>query len=212
MKYTQILFLMMFCLSCSSNRQPDPNVIEKELQISDNYFIGKRSLDDKANIYTMKIESHIFYTDTIRLYALNNWQNIEYWDGDGGYLLFKDLNGDDDGLKIKISEMNNLNDNYLIIQEKQIVARKEEEQKKKEELERSYSNSSSTSSYSSSNSNSVLCSECSKPCGDYFYYSIMCNLMNVPSIRADKYPGHYCSTRCLDDMQKRQHLCDYQNN
>ena len=73
----------------------------------------------------------------------------------------------------------------------------------------------SNNNYASSRSNStsnhsnttVLCSECGKPCVGHFYYSIMCDFEDVPIGLADKYTAHYCSVRCLDIMQKREHLC-----
>ena len=99
--------------------------------------------------------------------------------------------------------------NRALLEVQQKATQKQEESNKRQESEKSYSNSSTNSSYTSGNSKSVICSECGKSCGSYFYYSIMCNLMNIPSTRANEYFSHYCSVDCLFAMQKREHLCQF---
>jgi hypothetical protein len=128
-----LLFLIML-QSCS--KQNDLNIIGSELILDNQYFVGRRTSDDLANIYTKEIIEGFFINDTIRKYSLNTWTNIEFWDGDNGYLLFKDYTkADENGLKIKLENISYLSDEYLtttdISERREIDRLKELEKRKK---------------------------------------------------------------------------------
>lgn len=123
MKKYLYLFLTVLLFGCSENK--DTNIIDKEFQLNEQYFVGRRTSDKLANVYTKEIKSGLFGKDTIRHYLLNNWTNIEYWDGKGGVLVFKEFNkASNDGLEIPLSDIKNLTDSYLIERQEKAIEEK----------------------------------------------------------------------------------------
>lgn len=130
-----LIIIITISISCSQNN--DPNKIVQQVKFAKDYpyrdvdyYIGRRS-DGLANFYTITVSESLFHNDTVRNYLLSNWQNIEYWDGSGGYFLFKDITDlGNDGFKLKLSELKNLSDEYL---NNEIQKAKIEQQKYKAE-------------------------------------------------------------------------------
>ena len=132
MKYSIIIVSVFLLFSCSSNKKSDPNVIVKELQLNSKYYIGTRASDNKSNIYTVDEKSNPSASDTIRHYLLNTWTDIQFWDVDGGYLLFKEyIKISSDGYKMSLSELDYLNDDYINGKEKEYLTRIEKEANEK---------------------------------------------------------------------------------
>ena len=148
-----IIFILISLFGCNSSNN-DSNKIIKEIQIYNQYFIGKRSVDQLVNIYTKELKSGFWSDDTIRHYLLGNWTNIEYWDGEGGFLLFKNFQKtSSDGLKIPISIISNITDSYLVLMEENIIKDKKKEEQEKEE------NVTYTSTYNIENENDLSTSD-----------------------------------------------------
>ncbi len=111
-----LLLLLQICIlvvqGCKKNS--DTNIIEKEFSVDNIHFVGSRTLDKLCNVYTKEIVNGMFSNDTVRHYQLSTWTTIEYWDGDGGYFLFKNYNlADNNGLRVASNQISTVNDNYL---------------------------------------------------------------------------------------------------
>lgn len=133
MKKYLYLFLTVLLFGCSENK--DTNIIDKEFQLNEQYFVGRRTSDKLANVYTKEIKSGLFGKDTIRHYLLNNWTNIEYWDGKGGVLVFKEFyKASNDGLEISITELSNLSYNYLIEKQEEEIKKALQEENLKVDI------------------------------------------------------------------------------
>jgi hypothetical protein len=117
-----IFTIIIMIIGCQSDKVK----ITRSYEFRKGQFLGARAQDGLANIYTQKVKNRVFYKDTIRTFLLQDWYDIEFYEGYTDYLLFKFPEGD---VKITSYDFENIDDSFIAI--KREAKNKELERAKK---------------------------------------------------------------------------------